>query len=269
MMTDTASQASDFALCLPGACGRMGRMIRSVLTEEGISLSAATEHENSPEVGQKAEGCTITSDAADLGQGPGHVIVDFTGPEATRRHIEIAVSTNTPMVIGTTGLTQDDEKLITAASQQIPIVYCANTSVGVTLLAQLVRQVARSLADDWDIEIIETHHNQKVDAPSGTALALGQAAAEGRDVALSDVKDTVRDGYTGARKKGDIGFAVLRGGDIAGEHSVIFHGQQDRIELTHKAGGRVIFARGAVRAAGFASSAQPGLYSMDDVLSQG
>ena len=163
-------------------------------------------------------------------------------------------------------MTLDDEAVLLAAATKIPLVYCANTSVGVTLLTQLVEDVARKLTDGWDIEIIETHHHQKVDAPSGTALALGRAAAAGRKVALDDVADMVRKGHTGARRSGDIGFAVLRGGDVVGEHSVMFYTEGERIELSHRATDRGIFARGAVRAARFAAAATPGFYDMTDVL---
>jgi len=152
------------------------------------------------------------------------------------------------------------------AAKRTAIVYCANTSVGVTLLTQLVEQVAAKLTTGWDIEILETHHHHKVDAPSGTALALGKAAARGRQVDLDHVADMVRKGQTGARTEGDIGFAVLRGGDVAGEHSVIFYGESERIEITHRANDRVIFARGALRAARFAAAAAPGFYDMHDVL---
>ena len=194
------------------------------------------------------------------------VLIDFTQPQATLGHIAAARASGTPIVIGTTGLSADDEAKLKDAAQDIPVVYCANTSVGVTLLGRVVEQVARQLGTDWDIEIVETHHNQKVDAPSGTALALGHAAAAGRGVALDDVRDSGRDGVTGKRKEGDIGFAVLRGGDVAGEHSVVFYGEQERVEITHSATSRVIFAKGALRAARFAAKQKPGLYSMQDVL---
>ena len=152
------------------------------------------------------------------------------------------------------------------AGGRVALVYCANTSVGVTLLGQIVEQVAAQLTDGWDIEIVEAHHHHKVDAPSGTALALGRAAARGRGVELEGVADMVRKGQTGARKHGDIGFAVLRGGDVTGEHSVIFFGQSERVEISHKATDRAIFARGAVRAARFAVGGKPGFYTMQDVL---
>ena len=254
-------------IALPGAAGRMGEMIRSVVAEQpDFELAALTEHPDNPLTGSRLDGVNLSAEPADLGLGSGGVIVDFTRPEATLEHLAVARKTGTAMVIGTTGFTREQEDILNIAAQDIPLVYCANTSVGVTLLSQLVRQVARQLNEDWDIEIVETHHNQKVDAPSGTALALGRAAADGRGVDLADVRDSGRDGMTGARSSGDIGFAVLRGGDVAGEHTVTFFGQQERIELTHRATSRLIFARGALRAAAFACHQPPGLYTMDDVL---
>ena len=254
-------------IAVPGAAGRMGKMIRNLVVEQSeFEISALTEHAGHPLVGSTTDGLCLSADANSLGLGKGGVIVDFTHPEATLNHIEIARRTGTAMVIGTTGFANEQEKVLTQAAADIPIVYCANTSVGVTLLAQIVRQVASQLGQDWDIEIVETHHNQKIDAPSGTALALGRAAAYGRSLSLDEVRDSGRDGVTGQRRKGDIGFAVMRGGDVAGEHTVTFFGQQERIELTHRAGSRIIFARGALRAAAFASTQKPGLYSMDDVL---
>jgi len=254
-------------IALPGAAGRMGQMIRSVVAQQPeFELAALSEHPDNPLVGKNIDGVSLNADPVALGLGAGGVIVDFTRPEATLEHLAIAQKTGTAMVIGTTGMTAEQEKSLAKAAHDIPLVYCANTSVGVTLLAQVVRQVAQQLDQDWDIEIVETHHNQKVDAPSGTALALGRAAADGRGVDLETVRDSGRDGITGARKSGDIGFAVMRGGDIAGEHTVTFFGQQERIELTHRATSRLIFARGALRAAAFAASQPAGLYTMDDVL---
>jgi len=254
-------------IALPGAAGRMGQMIRSVAAEQDVfELAALSEHADNPMIGTEIDGVRLSADPVVLGLGKGGVIVDFTRPEATLEHLTIAQKTGTAMVIGTTGLTAEQEKTLSEAARDIPLVYCANTSVGVTLLAQVVRQVAQQLGQDWDIEIVETHHNQKVDAPSGTALALGRAAAEGRDVELEAVRDSGRDGMTGVRKSGDIGFAVMRGGDVAGEHTVTFFGQQERIELTHRATSRLIFARGALQAAAFAAHQPAGLYTMDDVL---
>ena len=166
-------------IALPGAAGKMGQMIASLVAEAGdIDILAASEHPQSPAIGTAIGAATISADAKILGIGSGGVIIDFTRPEATMNHIEIAVASGTAMVVGTTGLSAEQEKELEKAARQIPIVYCANTSVGVTLLGQIVEQVARQLDADWDIEIVETHHNQKVDAPSGTALALGKAAAK-------------------------------------------------------------------------------------------
>ena len=255
-------------IALPGAAGKMGQMIASLVAESSdIEICAASEHNESPAIGSIMGGVKINADAHILGIGSSGVIIDFTRPDATMRHLDIALASGTAMVVGTTGLTADEEAVLRKAATQIPIVYCANTSVGVTLLGQIVEQIARQLDAEWDIEIVETHHNQKIDAPSGTALALGRAAAKGRDIDLDVDKESGRDGITGARKSGAIGFAALRGGDVAGEHTVTFFGQQERIEITHRATSRVIFARGALKAARFAACQKPGLYTMDDVLS--
>jgi 4-hydroxy-tetrahydrodipicolinate reductase len=255
-------------IALPGAAGKMGQMIASLVKENSnIEICAASEHSESPAIDSVMGGAKISADAHILGIGSSGVIIDFTRPDATMRHVDIALASGTAMVIGTTGLTAAEEEILKKAANQIPIVYCANTSVGVTLLGQIVEQIARQLDAEWDIEIVETHHNQKIDAPSGTALALGRAAAKGRNIDLDAEKESGRDGITGARKSGAIGFAALRGGDVAGEHTVTFFGQQERIEITHRAISRVIFARGALKAARFAASQKPGLYTMDDVLS--
>ena len=255
-------------IALPGAGGRMGQMIASLISQQNdLHLSAAVERSDSPLIGNAIGDILISDDHSSLGIGAGGVIIDFTRPESTIALLEIAVKSQTAMVIGTTGLSDMQEAEVHKAAEQIPIIYCANTSVGVTLLSHLVRQVAKKLTDGWDIEIVEAHHNQKIDAPSGTALALGKAAADGRGVALGDVRDSGRDGITGIRKKGNIGFSVLRGGDVAGEHSVVFYGEQECLSLTHKANSRTIFARGALRAARFAAvQSVPGLFTMDDVL---
>ena len=254
-------------IALPGAGGRMGQMIASLIAhKDDLHLSAAIERSDSPLIGNAIGDIVISDDSSILGVGAGGVIIDFTRPESTIALLDIAVKSKTAMVIGTTGLSDMQEAELNKAAEQIPIIYCANTSVGVTLLSHLVRQVARKLKDGWDIEIVETHHNKKIDAPSGTALALGKAAADGRRVSLDDVRDSGRNGITGIRKKGDIGFAVLRGGDVTGEHSVIFFGQSERVEISHKATDRAIFARGAVRAARFAAGGKPGFYNMEDVL---
>ena len=269
---------SSIHIALPGAAGRMGQMIASLISEiPAFDLTLVSENPDGGKVGAdyadvtglKYEGLVLASSLAGLssdGKKGADVVIDFTAPAATMENLAAARAAGTAMVIGTTGLSEAQEAALQEAARDIPIVYCANTSVGVTLLANLVREVARQLDENWDIEIVETHHNRKVDAPSGTALALGKAAAAGRGVDLEAVRDSGRDGITGARKSGDIGFAVMRGGDVAGEHSAIFFGEEERIELTHKATSRRIFGRGALKAAKFAASAKPGLYSMDDVL---
>lgn len=257
-----------------GGGGRMGQMlIREVLATEGASLSGATERPGAATIGRDLGtlvgadplGIAITDDAAAL-FAASDAVIDFTAPAATLGHAELAAAHGTALIVGTTGLSADDHAKLAQAAAKAPLVVSANFSLGVTLLAGLVRKVAATLGPDWDIEILEMHHKHKVDAPSGTALALGRAAADGRGVALADVKDAVRDGHTGARTQGDIGFATLRGGDVVGDHTVIFATEAERLELSHKAGSRVIFARGAVRAALWAAGKAPGLYSMDDVL---
>lgn len=250
---------------ISGAMGRMGQMIAHIAASSSdMVLCGGLENAQSPHQGAPCGTSVITSDLSDLSSAK--VIIDFSRPEATMALIEAAKHTGQALMIGTTGLDDAQEAALFEAAKSIPILYCANTSVGVNLLAKLVEQAARALGDEWDIEIVETHHNQKIDAPSGTALALGKAAAKGRDVSLDDVRQSGRDGITGARKPGDIGFAVMRGGNVAGEHSVYFYGEDERIELTHIANQRTIFARGALSAARFVATKGAGLYSMDDVL---
>jgi 4-hydroxy-tetrahydrodipicolinate reductase len=248
-------------------------LIREIARADDLSLVAVTDRAKSPHVGLDVGIVAgIGPTGVELGSNPVSlfhdvdVVIDFSAPDASLHHAAIAAETGTAIVIGTTGLTADQENMLRQAAKQTAIVYCANTSVGVTLLTQLVEQVAAQLTTGWDIEILETHHHDKADAPSGTALALGKAAARGRQVDLDKVADMVRKGQTGSRTEGDIGFAVLRGGDVAGEHSVIFYGESERIEITHRANDRVIFARGALRAARFAAAAAPGFYEMHDVL---
>lgn len=261
-------------IAIPGAGGRMGGMlIREIAAAEDLQLVAATDRPGSLAIGEDAglfaglreNGVIISDDPATLFDQV-DVVVDFSSPAASCAHACFASASSVALVVGTTGLTAEDEAVLEKASQATALVYCANTSVGITLLGQIVEQVAAQLSDGWDIEIVEAHHHHKVDAPSGTALALGKAAARGRGVELEAVADMVRKGQTGARKQGDIGFAVLRGGDVTGEHSVIFFGQSERVEISHKATDRTIFARGALRAARFAASIKPGFYNMEDVL---
>lgn len=193
-------------------------------------------------------------------------LVDFSAPAALSENLQAAQAASVPMVIGTTGLADDHHTLIGDAAQNIAILQTGNTSLGVTLLAHLVQQAASKLGDDWDIEIVEMHHRMKVDAPSGTALLLGEAAAKGRGIDLAANTESGRDGHTGKRAEGAIGFAALRGGTVAGDHSVTFAGSEERITLTHNAENRMIFARGAIKAAEWLIGQPSGRYGMDEVL---
>ncbi|MEO5335457.1 MAG: 4-hydroxy-tetrahydrodipicolinate reductase [Magnetospirillum sp. WYHS-4] len=257
-----------------GCAGRMGRMlVQAVLETPGAGLAGGSEREGSPFLGQdvavlagdKPCGLTVTEDPEALFR-LSDAVIDFTLPGATVAHALLAARHKTCLVLGTTGLGVLEQEAVATAALAVPVVQAANFSVGVNLLLGLTRQVAAMLGEDFDIEVAEMHHRHKVDAPSGTALALGRAAAEGRGVALETVWQKVRDGHTGERKPGDIGFATLRGGDVVGEHTVLFAGSAERVELTHKAGSRAIFARGAVRAALWCADRHPGHYSMQDVL---
>ena len=210
-------------------------------------------------------GVTIAADAEPmLAKADG--LLDFTVPAATIAFAELTARKGLVHIIGTTGLTGENEKLVAEAAKRAIIVKSGNMSMGVNLLAALTKRVAQTLGEDFDIEILEMHHNKKIDAPSGTALLLGQAAADGRGINLAQRSQRGRDGHTGARCAGDIGFASLRGGTVVGDHSVIFAGPAERIELVHKAEDRMIFARGALHAALWARGRSPGLYSMMDVL---
>jgi 4-hydroxy-tetrahydrodipicolinate reductase len=257
-----------------GAAGRMGRMLISAVAQaHGAELAGGTEAANHSEIGSDlgelagldALGVALSSDSRALFDAC-DAIIDFTVPTATAAHAVLAAETGTVLVIGTTGLNATQQNAVAEAAQKTVLVQAANYSVGVNLLMGLVEQAARVLPEAYDIEIVEMHHRHKVDAPSGTALALGRAAAEGRAVNLDDVSVRVRDGITGERKSGDIGFATLRGGDVVGDHTVMFAGAGERVEITHKAASREVFATGAVRAAMWAKGQKPGLYSMKDVL---
>jgi 4-hydroxy-tetrahydrodipicolinate reductase len=210
-------------------------------------------------------GVAVTADVEPL-LDQADALLDFTMPAATLSFAELAARKGSIHIIGTTGLTGENEKLIAEASRRAVIVRSGNMSMGVNLLVALVQRVAKTLDDEFDIEILEMHHNKKVDAPSGTALMLGAAAAAGRGIDLNQHSVRGRDGHIGARCAGDIGFASMRGGSVVGDHTVVFAGPAERIELAHKAEDRMIFARGAVRAALWARGKPPGLYSMADVL---
>ena len=257
-----------------GAAGRMGRMlIAEVLGVEGCQLAGGTEPPGSGVLGQDLglligaaeQGLSIGDDTGALFKAS-DAVVDFTHPDATAAHAALSGETGVALIVGTTGFEAQHMEALGRAAAKAAVVQAANMSVGVNLLLGLTEQVASALGDDYDIEIAEMHHRHKVDAPSGTALALGAAAAKGRGVNLEDVSDRGRDGEAGPRIAGDIGFSVIRGGDVAGDHTVIFAGPGERVELTHKAGSREIFARGAIRAALWTEGRAPGLYSMRDVL---
>ncbi len=265
---------SDMRLVVTGAGGRMGRMlVAAVHGTAGVTLTAALARPGSPALGQDAGslaglgpiGVAVTEDALEAVVGADGVL-DFTTPSATVGFSALAAQARIAHVIGTTGLDEADMARIEAASRHAPLVRSGNMSLGVNLLAALVRRTARTLGIEWDIEVVEMHHRMKVDAPSGTALLLGEAAAEGRDVTLASHAVRGRDGATGAREPVTIGFASLRGGTVVGDHSVIFAGDGERIALSHQAEDRGLFARGAVRAALWARGRKPGLYSMADVL---
>ncbi|MEZ5774793.1 MAG: 4-hydroxy-tetrahydrodipicolinate reductase [Hyphomicrobiaceae bacterium] len=261
-------------LAVMGAGGRMGQaLIRAITEVPGAVLAGATEREGSALLGRDAglvagvaeAGVPVTDDPLSVIKDV-EGILDFTAPAATIGFAALAAQARIVHVIGTTGLSPSDIGAIDAASRHARVVRAGNMSLGVNLLVALARKVAAALDEDFDIEVVEMHHRMKVDAPSGTALMLGRAAAEGRGIDLETRSVRARDGITGARQRGDIGFATLRGGSVIGEHSVIFAGDGERIELTHKAGDRSLFAKGAVKAALWARDRAPGHYSMADVL---
>lgn len=233
-----------------GNAGRMGQALQAAIVAAGYDYAGGID---------KGGDVAALADHSD-------VLVDFSAPVALEGNLEAAIAAGIPIVVGTTGLAERHHWLIDAAAASIPVLQTGNTSLGVTLLAHLVREAAQRLGPDWDIEIVETHHRMKVDAPSGTALLLGQAAASGRSEQLDDVARRGRDGITGPRVPGAIGFASLRGGSVAGDHAVHFLADNERLTLSHLAENRAIFARGAVRAAQWLLGRAPGRYTMPEVL---
>jgi len=233
-----------------GSEGRMGRAIAEAIGAAGEELAGGVDKDG---------------DVAALA-AKADVLIDFSSPGALEGNLEAAIAADTPIVVGTTGLEERHHWLIDTAAESIPVLQTGNTSLGVTLLAHLVREAASRLGEDWDIEIVETHHRMKVDAPSGTALLLGEAAAKGRGIALADNSERGRDGITGKREAGTIGFAALRGGTVAGDHTVHFLAENERLALSHMAENRGIFARGAVKAAQWMLERKPGRYTMPEVL---
>lgn len=233
-----------------GSNGRMGHALGVAIAEAGETLAGGIDQGGDPLA--LARGCDV--------------LVDFSSPHALEANLDAAMAAGIPIVIGTTGLEERHHWLCDSAAQTIPVLQTGNTSLGVTLLAHLVREAASRLGEDWDVEIVETHHRMKVDAPSGTALLLGEAAASGRGITLGDHSERGRDGITGGREVGAIGFASLRGGSVAGDHTVHFLSDNERLSLSHLAENRSIFAKGAVRAAQWLTGKPTGRYAMPDVL---
>ena len=230
-----------------GCGGRMGRMLVADITRSGrIGIP----------IGETVEKLMRDS----------HVVLEFTSPAATVEHAALAASLGTAMVIGTTGLSAEQGDRVRQAAREIPIVWAPNMSLGVNIMLSVVEEIAKRLGDDFDVEIMEMHHRGKVDAPSGTALALGRAVAAGRGVVFEEVEQRARDGITGPRRTGDIGFAALRGGDTTGDHHVVFSGAGERLEIVHRATTRAIYAKGAVRAARWVVGRPAGLYGLKEVL---
>ena len=261
-------------IVITGASGRMGRaLIEATLEAEGASLSGATVRSSSTLVGvdvgefvgQGHRGALIQSNL-DAFASSSPVVIDFTTIEATLDHLQWCVTQGVPCVIGTTGFSDAQEMMIAEAGATIPVVYAPNFSVGVNVVFDLLDRASRVFRDSVDIEVIEAHHRHKVDAPSGTALAMGRVVANALDRDLNQVAVYGREGQTGARPREQIGFATVRAGDVVGDHTVLFAAEGERVEITHKASSRRTFANGAVRAAIWASTQQPGLYSMRDVL---
>ena len=233
-----------------GSKGAMGEALRRVIEASGHDYAGGVD---------KGDDVAKLADASDA-------LVDFSVPAALEANLHAAIGAGIPIVIGTTGLERKHHAMIDEAARAIPVLQTGNTSLGVTLLAHLVREAAARLDEDWDIEIVEMHHRRKVDAPSGTAILLGQAAADARGIDLDDNSESGRDGQVGPRSSGAIGFASLRGGTVAGEHSVILAGDEERLTLSHSAENRMIFARGAIRAAEWLRGREAGRYAMEDVL---
>lgn len=261
-------------IAVAGAAGRMGRQLMlAVLEREDLALCGATEHPQSDTLGMDAGllvgsgklGVEVVANIANADASTS-TIIDFTSPANTRSLVEYAATHNKNLVIGTTGLNDDDKRALQQAAEKTAIVYASNYSVGVTLSLELLAHAARVLGDQYDIEVIEAHHRHKVDAPSGTALSMGESIADALGRSLDSCAVYAREGITGARKDKTIGFSTVRAGDIIGEHTVMFCGQGERLEITHKATDRMTFARGAVRAAAWVGNQAPGLYDMSDVL---
>ena len=261
-------------IAIHGAAGRMGRaVIQAALAAPSINLVAAIDRPDNPELGEDIGGVVGQADVGvsvgyviDPTVAPFEVLVDFTQPEATLAALELCRTSRKAMVIGTTGFSAEQRQKIAEAARDIPICMAANFSIGVNVVLSLLGDAARLLRDGYDVEIVEAHHRHKSDAPSGTALAMGDEVARAFGRTLKDVAVYGREGQTGARRQETIGFATVRGGDVIGDHSVMFLGEGERVEISHKATSRLNFAQGALRAAAWIVGRKPGLYSMQDVL---
>ncbi|MBF0371159.1 MAG: 4-hydroxy-tetrahydrodipicolinate reductase [Magnetococcales bacterium] len=265
---------SEIEIGIVGAGGRMGRMlVEAVSASPGCRLVSASEHPDSEHIGRDAgevagiatTGVPIQKNAM-MTFDSSQVVIDFTLPKATLSHLELARKSGTPMVIGTTGFNNADLEKISAVAERMPIVMAPNYSIGVNLMFKVAAEVADVIGRDFDIEIIEAHHRHKVDAPSGTALGLGKAIADAVHRNLGEVAIYGREGVTGTRNRRTIGFSTIRGGDIVGDHTALFAGEGERLEITHKASSRMTFAKGAVRAAQWVLGRGPGLFDMQDIL---
>ncbi|WP_114663459.1 4-hydroxy-tetrahydrodipicolinate reductase [Polynucleobacter necessarius] len=260
-------------IAISGATGRMGKMlIEAVLNTAGAELVGALERATCPQLGEDAEaflgkktGVLISSDIGSV-LANAEFLIDFTRPEGTMAHLAVAEQTGTKMIIGTTGLSPEQIANLKKASAKLAIVFAPNMSVGVSATFKLLEIAAKMLNQGYDIEIIEAHHRHKVDAPSGTALKMGEVIADALNKKLDDVAVYAREGHAGERKEGSIGFATIRGGDIVGDHTVLFAGDGERIEISHKSSSRQSYAQGSLRAARFLKSKSTGLYDMQDVL---
>ncbi len=270
---DTKDKNMKTKVVITGVSGRMGvALLKGIFTDDALTLHAAIDRSSSDLVGQDAgapfgltSGVKVTSDLTEA-LISADVLVDFTRPEAAMQYLAACKQAGVRMVIGTTGFTEAEKTQIGTAAKKNAVVFAPNMSVGVTLLINLVEQAAKVLDEGYDIEVVEMHHRHKVDAPSGTALRLGEAAAKGLGQDLKDCAVYAREGVTGEREAGKIGFATLRGGDVVGDHTVIYAGAGERVEITHKASSRATFALGALRAAKFLSGKEAGLFDMQDVL---
>ncbi|EHR73433.1 dihydrodipicolinate reductase [Burkholderiales bacterium JOSHI_001] len=260
-------------IAVAGASGRMGRMlVEAVLQSTDCALSGALDVAGSPALGQdagafagKSTGVVITADLA-TGLKDAQVLIDFTRPEGTLAHLAACRARGVKMVIGTTGMNDAQKAQVADAAKDLAIVFAPNMDVGVNVVLQLLALAGKALAQGYDVEVIEAHHKHKIDAPSGTALAMGDAVARAQGKNLKDCAVYAREGHTGERKDGSIGFATIRGGDVVGDHTVMFIGQGERIEISHKSGSRAGYADGSLRAARFLASRAKGLFDMQDVL---